>query len=391
MPLTPVEIRHVELQRAWLRGYKRSGIDRLLTEIADSFEEVWRERADLADRLEELEAEATKHRELEALLRLDARLGRARRPGHEGAGPTRVGPHRPGGARRGSAHHAAVDRGATADRRGDAEDPRDAAVCPRGARESARRERGEGRESSCAGPEEGRRGHRERHPQGRRLGGGRAHGYPCANGRPEHSSVGSSRRGCEMSLDLAQARGALTAERTRLLASDRVRQSHPVDDGGDGRPLDRHRRPPRGQRDRDVHARARRRPRGERSTSSGRGRRRSPADRRRLLRDLRRLRAPDRRGAARGRPVRDALHGRQARRGEPGDERARPSGDRGRRTRRARRLDGERAAADLVGRALARRRACAVGRPRGRGRGRRSSPTSSRRSSSPGRWASGAA
>ncbi len=69
MPLTPVEIRHVELQRAWLRGYKRSGIDRLLTEIADSFEEVWRERADLADRLEELEAEATKHRELEALLR----------------------------------------------------------------------------------------------------------------------------------------------------------------------------------------------------------------------------------------------------------------------------------------------------------------------------------
>jgi cell division initiation protein len=69
MPLTPVEIRHVELHRAWLRGYKRSNIDRLLTEIADSFEEVWRERADLADRLEDLEAEATKHRELEALLR----------------------------------------------------------------------------------------------------------------------------------------------------------------------------------------------------------------------------------------------------------------------------------------------------------------------------------
>lgn len=69
MPLTPVEIRHVELHRTWLRGYKRSGIDRLLTEIADSFEEVWRERADMADRLDELEAEATKHRELEALLR----------------------------------------------------------------------------------------------------------------------------------------------------------------------------------------------------------------------------------------------------------------------------------------------------------------------------------
>ena len=69
MPLTPVEIRHVELSRAWFRGYSRSVVEKLLSEIADSFEEVWRERADLADRLEELEGEASKHRELEALLR----------------------------------------------------------------------------------------------------------------------------------------------------------------------------------------------------------------------------------------------------------------------------------------------------------------------------------
>jgi cell division initiation protein len=69
MPLTPVEIRHVELRRAFLRGYKRSDIDRLVDDIASSFEEVWRERADLADRLEELEAEAEKHKELESLLR----------------------------------------------------------------------------------------------------------------------------------------------------------------------------------------------------------------------------------------------------------------------------------------------------------------------------------
>ena len=69
MPLTPVEVRHVDLNRAWLRGYRRKPIDQLLEEIADSFEEVWRERADLSDRLEELEAEASKHRELEALLR----------------------------------------------------------------------------------------------------------------------------------------------------------------------------------------------------------------------------------------------------------------------------------------------------------------------------------
>lgn len=69
MPLTPVEIRHVELRRTFLRGYRRGVVDRLLTEIADSFEQVWRERADLADRVEELEAEVAKHRELEELLR----------------------------------------------------------------------------------------------------------------------------------------------------------------------------------------------------------------------------------------------------------------------------------------------------------------------------------
>jgi cell division initiation protein len=69
MPLTPVEIRHLELHRSWLRGYRKSTVDKLLSEIADSFEEVWRERADLADRLDELETEASKHRELEALLR----------------------------------------------------------------------------------------------------------------------------------------------------------------------------------------------------------------------------------------------------------------------------------------------------------------------------------
>ena len=69
MPLTPVEIRHIELRRTWFRGYRRGIVERLLTDIADSFEEVWRERADLSDRLEELETEATQHRELEALLR----------------------------------------------------------------------------------------------------------------------------------------------------------------------------------------------------------------------------------------------------------------------------------------------------------------------------------
>ncbi len=69
MPLTPVEIRHLQLRRTFLRGYRRKAVDGFLTEIADSFEEVWRERADLSDHLHELETEALKHRELEALLR----------------------------------------------------------------------------------------------------------------------------------------------------------------------------------------------------------------------------------------------------------------------------------------------------------------------------------
>jgi cell division initiation protein len=66
---TPVEIRHVRLKRTALGGYGRAPADRLLLEIADSFEEVWRERADFSDRIEQLEAELQRHRELESLLR----------------------------------------------------------------------------------------------------------------------------------------------------------------------------------------------------------------------------------------------------------------------------------------------------------------------------------
>jgi cell division initiation protein len=67
--ITPVEIRHVRLKRAPLGGYRRAPTDRLLLEIADSFEEVWRERADLIDQVEQLEADLVRHRELETLLR----------------------------------------------------------------------------------------------------------------------------------------------------------------------------------------------------------------------------------------------------------------------------------------------------------------------------------
>jgi len=55
MGLTPVEIRHVPIGRGvW--GYRREAVERLLDEVAESYEEVvWRERADLADRAEGLE------------------------------------------------------------------------------------------------------------------------------------------------------------------------------------------------------------------------------------------------------------------------------------------------------------------------------------------------
>ena len=68
MAYTPVEIRHIKLGKGVL-GYKRDAVDRTFTEIADSFEDVWRERADLADRIEQLEQDLTRHKELEGLLR----------------------------------------------------------------------------------------------------------------------------------------------------------------------------------------------------------------------------------------------------------------------------------------------------------------------------------
>lgn len=69
MALTPVEIRHLTPPRTNFRGYRVAATDRLLEEIAASFEDVWRERADLADKVEQLEADLVRFRELESLLR----------------------------------------------------------------------------------------------------------------------------------------------------------------------------------------------------------------------------------------------------------------------------------------------------------------------------------
>ena len=68
MTITPVELHHIRLKRGLL-GYRRGPVDELILEIADSFEEVWRQRADYADRIEQLEGELSRHRDLESLLR----------------------------------------------------------------------------------------------------------------------------------------------------------------------------------------------------------------------------------------------------------------------------------------------------------------------------------
>ena len=69
MALTPVEIRHMRPPRTFLGGYRRDPTERLFDEIVASFEDVWRERADLADKVEQLEADLVRFRELERLLR----------------------------------------------------------------------------------------------------------------------------------------------------------------------------------------------------------------------------------------------------------------------------------------------------------------------------------
>lgn len=68
MSLTPAEIRHAKIGRR-LFGYDRNATDGLLAEIVVSFEQAWRERADLRDKIEELEGELARQKEIEGALR----------------------------------------------------------------------------------------------------------------------------------------------------------------------------------------------------------------------------------------------------------------------------------------------------------------------------------
>jgi cell division septum initiation protein DivIVA len=68
MRYTPVELRHVRLGRSLFGGYKRAETDVLLSDVADSFEDVWRERGELADRLEDVERHLDEVKQRETLL-----------------------------------------------------------------------------------------------------------------------------------------------------------------------------------------------------------------------------------------------------------------------------------------------------------------------------------
>jgi cell division initiation protein len=68
MTITPVELHHIDLGRS-LFGYRRQPVDKLLEEIERSFEQTWRERAEYADRIEQLQSELARHRDFETLLR----------------------------------------------------------------------------------------------------------------------------------------------------------------------------------------------------------------------------------------------------------------------------------------------------------------------------------
>ena len=68
MRYTPVELRHVKIGRALLGGYKRQETEQLLEDVADSFEDVWRERGELTDKLEDVEKRFDDLKQRESLL-----------------------------------------------------------------------------------------------------------------------------------------------------------------------------------------------------------------------------------------------------------------------------------------------------------------------------------
>jgi cell division initiation protein len=68
MPYTPVELRHARVARSFFGGYRRRAVQELLDDVADSFEEAWRDRGELADKVHALETQLTGLKQREELL-----------------------------------------------------------------------------------------------------------------------------------------------------------------------------------------------------------------------------------------------------------------------------------------------------------------------------------
>ncbi|MFL5963296.1 MAG: DivIVA domain-containing protein [Gaiellaceae bacterium] len=68
MRYTPVELRHVKIGRSAFGGYQKLETEKLIEDIADSFEEVWRDRGELADKLEDVEKILAEVKQRESLL-----------------------------------------------------------------------------------------------------------------------------------------------------------------------------------------------------------------------------------------------------------------------------------------------------------------------------------
>src|SRR6476660_4379133 len=68
MRYTPVELRHVKISRSTFGGYRKLETEKLLEDIADSFEEVWRDRGELTDKLEDVEKILGEVKQRESLL-----------------------------------------------------------------------------------------------------------------------------------------------------------------------------------------------------------------------------------------------------------------------------------------------------------------------------------
>jgi cell division septum initiation protein DivIVA len=67
MFIAPAEVKHQELKRR-LHGYNRASVEKLLRDVVASYEQVWRERDQLKDRVDQLEKELAPLREAERLL-----------------------------------------------------------------------------------------------------------------------------------------------------------------------------------------------------------------------------------------------------------------------------------------------------------------------------------